>query len=118
MHTEWLLRIDRWLGGVLLLFCRRWRRRNPPATVRTILIFKFMGGGSITVAGPLLLALRRKHPDARLVLVCTSQVAAHAELLGLLSKIKPPLKCKHKSPLFHLLWQVNFKIAQSLLMSF
>lgn len=88
MHTEWLLRIDRWLGGVLLLFCRRWRRRNPPATVRTILIFKFMGGGSITVAGPLLLALRRKHPDARLVLVCTSQVAAHAELLGLFDRIE------------------------------
>lgn len=88
MHTEWLLRIDRWLGGVLLLFCRRWRRRNPPAPVRTILIFKFMGGGSITVAGPLLLALRRKHPDARLVLVCTSQVAAHAELLGLFDRIE------------------------------
>ena len=87
MHTEWLLRIDRWLGGVLLLFCRRWRRRNPPATVRTILIFKFMGGGSITVAGPLLLALRRKHPDARLVLVCTSQVAANAELVGLFDRI-------------------------------
>ena len=59
MHTEWLLRIDRRLGGLLLLFCRRWRRRTLPTAVRTILVFKFMGGGSITVAGPLLLALRR-----------------------------------------------------------
>lgn len=88
MHTEWLFRIDRWLGGVLLLFCRRRKRRVLPPSPRTILIFKFMGGGSITVAGPLLLALRRKHPDARLVLVCTSQVAVHAELLGLFDRIE------------------------------
>ena len=88
MHTEWLLRIDRRLGGLLLLFCRRWRRRTLPTAVRTILVFKFMGGGSITVAGPLLLALRRRHPGARLVLVCTSQVAPHAELLGLFDRIE------------------------------
>lgn len=88
MHTQWLLRIDRWFGGMLLLFCRRWRRRQPSASVRTVLIFKFMGGGSITVAGPLLLALRRKYAGARLVLVSTSQVAVHARLLGLFDQIE------------------------------
>ncbi len=88
MRTEWLLRFDRWIGGVLLQFCARWRKREPADAVRTILVFKFMGGGSITVAGPLLLALRRRHPGAGLVLVCTPQVAVHAALLGLFDRIE------------------------------
>lgn len=46
-----------------------------------------MGGGSIAVAGPLLLALKRRFPDAALVLVCTPQVAVHASLLGLFDRI-------------------------------
>lgn len=87
MRTEWLLRFDRWIGGALLQFCVRWRPRRLPEAVRTILVFKFMGGGSIAVAGPLLLALKRRFPDAALVLVCTPQVAVHASLLGLFDRI-------------------------------
>ena len=47
------------------------------------IFLKLKGGGSLIIALPALLGLRRAYPDAEFTLVCTSGVKAYAELTGI-----------------------------------
>jgi ADP-heptose:LPS heptosyltransferase len=74
--------VDKSVGGLLcrVLALIRWAFRRhirrvdhpappAPATVREILVIKFLGLGSILQATPLFAALRRRYPEARLTLL-------------------------------------------------
>jgi len=81
--------LDFYLGGFLILLLRpivalvgRVLRRDHTLGVKgAICVQKLLGGGSLVVAYPALLGLRRRWPDARLSLVCTPAVAPFADLL-------------------------------------
>ncbi len=66
------LRIDRWVGTAicaLLLLVKKFSRRPKTRAgeeVRTILLLKLWGMGSIVLASPLLARLREQHPEARI----------------------------------------------------
>lgn len=81
--------IGTWLCRTLalLLCCSRTHRRRidhpvPPApdSVRTVVVMKFLGLGSILQATPLFQALRRRYPKARLTLVTFQSNGALADL--------------------------------------
>lgn len=80
------LRIDRWVGtaicAVLLLLKKvvPGREQPPTAEVRTILLLKMWGMGSIVLASPLLRRLREQHPDARIDFVTLQENAAILDL--------------------------------------
>ena len=101
---EWMRQVDRWLGGLLVILLAPlallWRRSplphrpgfgpNPPPTGRpaeaggltphpVIAVSKYFGMGSIILAVPLLRAIRRQYPTARLIFV---SFASHRELLA------------------------------------
>lgn len=52
-----------------------------------ITVLKLLGGGSLVIAFPSLLGLRRAHPDLPLHLVTTRSVEPFAQLLGLFDRI-------------------------------
>lgn len=54
---------------------------------RQLVVLKMLGGGSLIVAMPALLALRREHPGAQMTLVCTNGVKSFAELMHVFDKI-------------------------------
>jgi ADP-heptose:LPS heptosyltransferase len=82
-------RLDFYLGGLLILVLRpvvvllgRLLRRSHELGVRgEICVVKLLGGGSLVLAFPALLGLRRRWPDRKLLLVCTPAVAPFAETL-------------------------------------
>jgi ADP-heptose:LPS heptosyltransferase len=58
-------------------------RRDHRLTVdREIVWVKMLGGGSLLLAGPMLLGMRRAHPTAKMVLITTPAVKPFAELTG------------------------------------
>jgi ADP-heptose:LPS heptosyltransferase len=87
--------IDFFLGGTLMLLLRplvrllgRWLGRNHEPTVADKVVFvKMLGGGSLIIALPTILGLRKKYPSARFLLVTTPSVRAFAELTGLFDEI-------------------------------
>src|SRR5512139_3154974 len=52
-----------------------------------ILVIKMLGGGSLVLALPALLGLRRAHPELRLSLLTTRGVAPFAQTLGVFEDI-------------------------------
>lgn len=58
------------------------RRDHGLSVQGDIVVIKLLGGGSLVLALPALLALRRAHPSRRLSLVCTRGTKAFAETLG------------------------------------
>jgi len=95
MTVEDKQRIDRWLGAWLLVLLRPMaqlagrvlRRDHAPDPRGAIVFVKLMGGGSLLIALPALLGIRRRHPDRELWLVCGSPVAPFAELCGVFDRI-------------------------------
>jgi ADP-heptose:LPS heptosyltransferase len=89
-------RIDRWLGAWLLVALRPLAqlagallRRDHQSDPRGELVFvKMMGGGSLLIALPALLGVRRRFPERKLTLVCGGPVAPFAELLGVFDRIE------------------------------
>jgi ADP-heptose:LPS heptosyltransferase len=89
-------RIDRWVGAWLLVVLRPLAqlagallRRDHRSDPRGELVFvKMMGGGSLLIALPALLGVRRRFPDRTLTLVCGGPVAPFAELLGVFDRIE------------------------------
>lgn len=53
----------------------------------SICILKILGGGSLLIAYPALLAIRNKYKDKRLVLICTNEVKAYADLMMIFDEI-------------------------------
>lgn len=88
-------RIDRWLGPWLLFVLRplaqltgRLMRRDHGTVPRGEIVFlKLMGGGSLLIALPALLGVRRRYPNHTLTLVCGSPVAPFAELCGVFDRV-------------------------------
>jgi ADP-heptose:LPS heptosyltransferase len=76
-----LIRAPVYLLGLLL-------RRDHSLTVRgDILFIKMQGGGSLVIAYPALLGIRRRYPHARLLLLTTPTVRPFAESLAIFDGI-------------------------------
>ena len=54
-----------------------------PGRQKTFSFLKLHGGGSLLIALPALLGIRKKHPDALFVLICTGETRQYAELTGI-----------------------------------
>jgi len=88
-------RLDYTLGGALIALAkplvfaagRILRRDHDPRPRGRIVVIKMLGGGSMVLAGPALLGIRRAHPGCPLVLVSTAPVAAFGALLGVFDEI-------------------------------
>lgn len=94
MNTSQMRRIDFFLGGALCLLLdiyARLRRSvtvdRPPEQVRTILLTKYLGMGSILLATPTLRALRERYPHSRLIFLTFSGNAAFARRLPLIDEV-------------------------------
>jgi ADP-heptose:LPS heptosyltransferase len=88
-------RLDYFVGGALialarpfvLLTARLLRRDHDPRPRGSIVVVKLMGGGSLLLAAPALLGIKRAYPTAPLSLLTTRRVAPFAALLGLFDHI-------------------------------
>ena len=90
MSLELTCKIDRILGTIGYHLLKRSvpeRSKVRPETVKVIAVVKFLGGGSLTLAAPALLALKKRYPDAEFLLLTTPAVRANAELLGIYDRI-------------------------------
>ena len=91
MKLDFLYRIDRLfslLGRLFMPLFMSAKSGKVPDTVKNIVIFKFLGGGSLTLAAPALFALKKRYPSARMILLATSVIKSNAELLDLFDDIE------------------------------
>ncbi len=59
-------------------------RRNHDLVIRKqLVVMKIKGGGSLLLALPALLSLRKKYPDKKFTLIASGEVASFAELMGI-----------------------------------
>lgn len=87
--------LDRYLGGALIFVLNfmarllgRLLHRDHALPVRgDITVIKMLGGGSLVIALPALLGIRRRYPAVRMRLLTTSEVRPFAESLGLFDEI-------------------------------
>lgn len=100
MQVEWMRKIDRQVGRpityVLSLFSKG-GDMLPRRDIRTILVSKYFGIGSITLSTPLLQSLRERFPDAKILFVTFRQ---NAELLKLFPFIDEVIIIRNDT-LFH-----------------
>ena len=95
MKPNKLKKIDNTLGHILLVILRPLiylidsicQRRRPLASPQKISFLKILGGGSLLIAYPAILGIRKRYPDARLVLICAAEVRIYAELTDLFDEI-------------------------------
>lgn len=91
MKLDFLYRIDRLfslLGRLFMPLFMSAKSGKVPDMVKNIVIFKFLGGGSLTLAAPALFALKKRYPSARMILLATSVIKSNAELLDLFDDIE------------------------------
>ena len=89
-------RVDRIFGPWLVVLLRPFAQlagkllgRDHSATPRGEIVFiKLLGGGSLLIALPALLGVRRRFPNLTLTLVCGSPVAPFAKLMGVFDRIE------------------------------
>jgi ADP-heptose:LPS heptosyltransferase len=87
--------IDRYLGTIFLVLVRPFvqltgfvlKIDHSPKPKGEIVVIKMLGGGSLVIAFPSLLGLRRAYPGHRLTLLTTPSVRPFAEVLGLFDRI-------------------------------
>ncbi len=87
--------LDRYVGGLLLAVFRipaivlaAVLRRDHSLTLgKQAAVIKLAGGGSLLLAFPALLGLRRKYPDTRLLLICAPSVVPFGRILGVFDEI-------------------------------
>jgi ADP-heptose:LPS heptosyltransferase len=88
-------RLDWVLGGTLigllrpavLALGRILRRDHRLRLGGRLCVFKLLGGGSLVIAFPARLGLRRQHPEVELTLLCTPSVAMFAGTLGVFDRL-------------------------------
>ena len=88
-------RLDYTLGGVgifvlkpLAVLLGNLLRRDHSLIVKDhVAVIKMLGGGSLVIALPALLGLRRKYPHIRLSLVTTSSLKPFADVLAIFDEI-------------------------------
>lgn len=96
MTVDTKQRVDRLLGPWLFLLLRplaqlagKFMRRDHSTVPRGEIVFvKLIGGGSLLIALPSLLGVRKRFPDNRLTLVCGSLVAPFADSAGVFDRIE------------------------------
>ena len=96
MRIEAKQRLDRTLGSCLLLLLRPLvramglllRRDHAPTAQGEIVVIKMVGGGSLILALPSLVGIRRRYPDLPLTLVCGRAVAPFGEIAGVFDRIE------------------------------
>ncbi len=87
--------LDRYLGGALIFALNfaarllgRLLHRDHALPVRgDITVIKMLGGGSLVIALPALLGIRRRYPAVKMRLLTTSEVEPFAQSLGLFDEI-------------------------------
>jgi len=95
MNLRTLKRIDVALGHLLIFVLRPavillglLVRRDHKLTVeRQLVVLKILGGGSLIIALPALLAVRNKFPAAKMTLVCSQGVKAYADLMHIFDEV-------------------------------
>lgn len=96
MRLSTKVSIDRWIAGPLLLLLKPlvmalgWllRRDHRLMVGRSVLVIKLVGGGSLFIALPNLLGVKRAHPQAELILLTTSAVRPFAEAMTVFDRIE------------------------------
>ena len=91
MKLDLVCRLDRIFASIAKVFMPLFtpaKSRNIPETVKNIVVFKFLGGGSLTLAAPALLALKKRFPEARMLLLSTPGIRANAELLKFFDSVE------------------------------
>jgi ADP-heptose:LPS heptosyltransferase len=95
MSTQSKIALDRYLGGALIVLLNpiarllgRFLHRDHALRVGgDILVIKMLGGGSLVMAAPSLLGIRRAHADVKMRLLTTGAVKPFAETLGIFDEI-------------------------------
>jgi ADP-heptose:LPS heptosyltransferase len=95
MNLQAKLLLDRYVGGFLhmvlrmpaILLGKVLRRDHNLANCREIAILKMLGGGSLVIAYPALLALRRLPGLDKLTLITTPSIRPFGEVLGIFDEI-------------------------------
>jgi ADP-heptose:LPS heptosyltransferase len=95
MSTQSKIALDRYLGSFLIFILNPlarllgyFFRRDHALPVRgDILVIKMLGGGSLVIAFPALLGIRRAYPDRKIRILTTQAVKPFAETLGLFDEI-------------------------------
>lgn len=90
MNIERLRKFDFFIGSILIVLLRPASillgtilRRNHDLVIRKqLVVMKIKGGGSLLLALPALLSLRKKYPDKKFTLVTSAEVKPFAELMG------------------------------------
>jgi hypothetical protein len=77
-----LLRPPAQLLGAIL------RRDHELSVENEIVWVKMLGGGSLLLAMPMLLGMRKAHPEIKMVLITTRAVKPFAELLGVFDEYR------------------------------
>ena len=93
LHRKKML--DWYLGGLLMATLKPWvwllgqilRRDHTPEVRESICFIKMLGGGSLVIAYPALLALRRQYPTATFSLICAQGTRSFAQSLDLFDRI-------------------------------
>ena len=88
-------KLDYYVGGGLIFFLRPLvfalghllRRDHEHRAGGAVCVQKLVGGGSLLLAFPALLGLRKQRPDAEISLLCSREVAAFAETLGVFDRL-------------------------------
>ena len=95
MNLKLKLSVDYYVGGTvhallkpfILLLRATLHRDHSLDNLREITVLKMLGGGSLVIAYPSLLALKQSRPGVRLNLVTTPAIKPFAETLGLFDEI-------------------------------
>jgi ADP-heptose:LPS heptosyltransferase len=95
MNIAKIRKLDFFLGSVLIVLLRPasillgtiLRRNHDLDIKKQLVVMKIKGGGSLLLALPALLSLRKKYPDKKFTLVTSAEVKPFAELMGLFDEI-------------------------------
>ena len=95
MNIERLRKFDFFIGSVLIVLLRPASillgtilRRNHDLVIRKqLVVMKIKGGGSLLLALPAMLSLRKKYPDKKFTLITSAEVKPFAELMGVFDEI-------------------------------
>jgi ADP-heptose:LPS heptosyltransferase len=95
MKIENLRKLDFFLGSVLIVLLRPASimlgtilGRNHDLVIRKqLVVMKIKGGGSLLLALPALLSLRKKYQDKKFTLITSAEVKPFAELMGIFDEI-------------------------------
>lgn len=95
MKLETKLALDYYVGGLLHVLLKPLvyitgkiiPRHHGFDRIKSVTVFKLLGGGSVVIAYPALLGIKRARPDCRLTLVATQSTKVYAEELGIFDRI-------------------------------